>query len=184
MRIDRNITEMNFTRGGEGRSIGYIVIHYTGNDGDTARSNTEFFKRIYRGASAHYFIDESSVWQCVEDGNIAWHCGTSGVYVHNRCRNSNSIGIELCSRRDSEGRYYFARGTVENAAELIKALMEKYKIPARNILRHYDITGKICPEPYVRDKAAWQGFVEALKGREDETENKARGLGSEGKEGE
>ena len=165
MKIDKNITEMNFTRGGENRAVRYIVIHYTGNDGDRAQSNTEYFKNIYRGASAHYFADEDSIWQCVEDADIAWHCGTSGVYVHSRCRNSNSIGIELCSRKDQSGRYYFDENTAANASRLIKSLMEKYGIPPQNLLRHYDVTGKICPEPYVRSREAWQSFKEAVESK-------------------
>ena len=56
------------------------------------------------GASAHYFVDENSVYQSVEDKNIAWHCGAK-KYKHSTCR--NSIGVELCSRKDSNGNYYF-----------------------------------------------------------------------------
>ena len=36
--------------------------------------------------------------------------------------------------------------------------MKKYDIPAANVIRHYDVTGKVCPEPYVRDTAAWNTF--------------------------
>ena len=39
-----------------------------------------------------------------------------------------------------------------------KELMAKYNIPAANVIRHYDVTGKVCPEPYVRDTAAWNTF--------------------------
>ena len=40
--------------------------------------------------------------------------------------------------------------------------MKKYGIPASNVIRHYDVTGKVCPEPYVRDTAAWNTFKASL----------------------
>ena len=40
--------------------------------------------------------------------------------------------------------------------------MDKYNIPVENVLRHYDVTGKICPEPYVRSTAQWNSFKSYL----------------------
>lgn len=89
-----------------GRNIKYIVIHYTANDGDTAQGNCRYFNAANRKASAHYFVDEQEVWRSVKDKDGAWHCGGK-TYYHDHCRNSNSIGIEICSSKDSDGRYYF-----------------------------------------------------------------------------
>ena len=161
MEIKRNITTKNFDIGSINR-IKYIVVHFTANNGDTAYGNTNYFKS-YRGASAHYFVDENSAYQSVEDKNIAWHCGAK-KYKHSTCRNSNSLGVELCSRKDSKGNYYFMDKTVDNAVELIKMLMAKYNVPIANVIRHYDVTGKNCPEPFVRNIKAWQNF----KGRLEE----------------
>lgn len=160
MEIKRNITTKNFDSGSINR-IKYIVVHYTGNNRDTALANTNYFK-VYRGASAHYFVDENSVYQSIEDKNIAWHCGAK-KYKHSTCRNSNSLGVELCSRKDSKGNYYFMDKTVDNAVELIKMLMDKYNVPIANVIRHYDVTGKNCPEPFVRDVKAWNNFKDRLE---------------------
>ena len=160
MEIKRNITTKNFDSGSINR-IKYIVVHFTANNGDTAYGNTNYFKS-YRGASAHYFIDENGIYQSIEDKNIAWHCGAK-KYKHSTCRNSNSLGVELCSRKDSKGNFYFMDKTVDNAVELVKMLMTKYNVPIANILRHYDITGKNCPEPFVRDIKAWQNFKDRLE---------------------
>lgn len=169
MEIFENLTKINFTSANNLNRILYLVIHYTGNNGDTAYNNTVYFKTVSRGASAHYFVDENEIWVCVPDKHISWHCGTTGTYYHDKCRNSNSIGIELCSRKDSNGNYYFKEQTVINALWLCNMLMEKYGIPINNILRHYDITHKICPEPYVRNTALWNDFKNNL-GVEDMTE--------------
>ncbi len=161
MEIKRNITTKNFDSGSINR-IKYIVVHFTANNGDTAYGNTNYFKS-YRGASAHYFVDENGIYQSIEDKNIAWHCGAK-KYKHSTCRNSNSLGVELCSRKNSKGNFYFMDKTVDNAVELIKMLIIKYNVPIANVIRHYDVTGKNCPEPFVRNIKAWQNF----KGRLEE----------------
>ncbi len=150
----------NYTRGRAGK-IEYIVVHYTGNNGDTAKGNCNYFSQPNRGASAHYFVDSSGVCQSVDDKDTAWHCGAK-VYYHNRCRNANSIGVELCSHKDSRGGYYFDEKTVNNAVSLVRELMERYGIKAENVLRHYDVTHKNCPEPFVRDGAKWDSFKSRL----------------------
>lgn len=145
-----------------GRKIKYIVIHYTGNDGDTAAGNCNYFAGAGRGASAHYFVDESEIYRSVKDKDRAWHCGDD-IYYHSECRNANSIGIELCSRIDTNGLYYFAPETVALAIELTKAKMQEYGIPASNVVRHYDVTHKLCPAPFVYDVDQWAEFKAALE---------------------
>lgn len=159
MDIKKNLTTQNFNAGTLSR-IKYIVVHYTGNNGDTALANTNYFKS-YRGASAHYFVDESNIYQSIEDKDIAWHCGAKS-YAHHECRNHNSIGVEMCSFVNSKGNYDFKAKTVENAVWLIKELMKRYNIPIENVIRHYDVTKKLCPEPYVRNVKTWENFKNKL----------------------
>ncbi len=149
-----------------GRRIDYIVIHYTGNDGDTAEGNCKYFSAAGRNASAHYFVDERETWRSVRDKDRAWHCGGK-VYYHPQCRNSNSLGIELCSRKDKSGAYYFKPETIVRAVELTRAKMAEYGIPPEHVVRHYDVTHKMCPAPFVQDAAAWKAFKNALTARED-----------------
>lgn len=143
------------------------MIHYTGNNGDTAKGNCEYFLRKLpsgKEASANYFVDEISIWQSVEDENVAWHCGGASVY-YTDCRNSNSIGIELCSRLDlNTKKYYFLDETVKNAQMLTAYLMEKYDITSDHILRHYDVNNirKICPAPFVQDISKWYSFKDGI----------------------
>lgn len=157
--INKNLTSVNYSKG-RSQSLKYIVIHYTANNGDTAKGNTSYFKSENRGASAHYFVDKNSIWQCVEDNNTAWHCGTKGTYYSN-CRNASSIGIEMCSVIVN-GKYAIPDQTVTNTIELTKYLMNKYNIPVENVIRHYDVTHKSCPEPFVRDISQWNSFKSRL----------------------
>lgn len=172
LEIQRKLTPYNFTKM-SGKQNLYIVIHYCGAVG-TAKNNVDYFASQKLSASATYFVDEKSIWQCVEDYNKAWHCGgglqgSGGHAFFKKCTNSNSIGIEMCCKKTSSGQWYFEPATVENTVELTRYLMQKYNIPADRVIRHYDVTGKICPEPYVRNEQAWNDFKNMLK--EDETMN-------------
>lgn len=139
--------------------IAYIVAHYTGNKGDTAKNNADYFARENVGVSAHYFVDETEVWQSVPDNHAAWHCGTKGTYFHPKCRNANSIGVEVCML-DKHGR--LRQGSIDRAAALVRELMQRYGIPADRVIRHYDVTHKQCPAPMVSDPALWRAFQTKL----------------------
>ena len=139
--------------------VEYLVIHYTAAPGDTAENNGKYFAREKTGASAHYFVDEKQVVRSVPEEYVAWHCGANR-YLHPKCRNQNSIGIEICTK-GAEGNYWFAPDAVERAKELTRLLMEKYHISEDRVLRHYDVTGKLCPAPFV-EEGAWASFKGGL----------------------
>lgn len=158
MEIIRDITNTNRTVT-SGRSIKYIVIHYVGAV-SSAKANAQYFKNTYRGASAHYFVDDNSCYQVVEEKDIAWHVGAK-YYKHLNCRNSNSIGIEMCCFNNG-GRIDVSENVANRTVELTKELMKKYNIPITNVLRHYDVTGKDCPAPFVNNPSRWTNFLNKL----------------------
>ena len=149
-------------RAGRTQPVRYIVMHYTANNGDTARNNCDYYHRVGGlQASAHYFVDEHGAMQSVRECDTAWHCGAR-AYWHPECRNANSIGIEMCSRKRADGSYYIKPETVVNAAALAREIMQRYGIDTDHVLRHYDVTGKRCPMPWVDDPAQWVAFKEML----------------------
>jgi N-acetylmuramoyl-L-alanine amidase CwlA len=98
----------------------------------------------------------------VKDEDIAWHCGAKS-YKHKECRNSNSIGVELCVKKDKNGKWYYTDATKQAAVRLFAYLMDKYDIPLDHVLRHYDVTGKTCGEPDVRfGNKVWSTFKKEL----------------------
>lgn len=152
------------------KDIKYIVIHYTGNDGDSDEANARFFRENIRNASAHYFVDDDSVTQSVPEDFVAYSVGgekypscdrTGGGKWHGKCTNFNSISIELCDTKRN-GKFDFTEETLENAAELCRRQMKKYGIPIENVIRHFDVVGKICPAPFVNDEKAWEEFKERI----------------------
>lgn len=155
----------NYYSGRGGNSIKYIVMHYTANDGDTDEGNAHYFQGAGRRASAHYFVDEDSVTQSVRDNDAAWHCGGALESSHHPlrgiCMNRNSLGVEMCSDIVG-GKYTITPQTVDRAVELVKYLVAKYGIDVDHVVRHYDVTGKLCPEPWVRDESLWRKFKARL----------------------
>ena len=145
-------------------AVKYIVLHYTANDGDTARNNVDYYARtkLPRPASAHYFVDETEIacsvpWDC-----IAWHCGGNrykgtNPQFYGKCSNYNSIGIEMCSRLDGGGGFYIPKETQKRAAKFVARLMKEYDVDMDHVIRHYDVTGKRCPAPMV-GAAQWAEF--------------------------
>lgn len=147
----------------------FIVIHFTGNNGDTALNNCTFFSGVSRKASANYFVGNDGIYQSVPDNWAAWAVGGTNTYKHRYCRNMNSISIEMCSRIGAEGKYYIDDDVVEQTIKLTKYLMNKYGVPVENVLRHYDVWDKKCPEPFVRQPELWDNFKKRLTGSEDLT---------------
>ena len=178
---DREVVQIqsipaNRSNYGDKRSLGnikYIVIHYTANDGDSARGNGNYFKNNIVKASAHYFVDDDTIVRSVPDEYTAWSVGgnkysdcdrTGGGKWYGKCTNSNSISVELCDTVKN-GVSDFSESTVRNAVELVRSLMGQYGVDTGHVIRHFDVTGKICPKPYI-DGAAWQGFKNMIE--EDE----------------
>lgn len=147
------------------RSIAYVVMHYTGNTKDLAKNNANYFASAGRNASAHLFVDDDSIYQSVKLKDKAWHCGTSGTYYHSECRNTNSIGIEMCC---TAGNYKISDTTQKNAAYLCAYICNLLGISAGGVdtyvLRHYDVTHKNCPAQMAgANNAEWNAFKKMVK---------------------
>lgn len=150
--------------------IQYLVLHYTGNDGDTAINNAAYFQNNVVKASAHYFVDDTTVYRSVPELKVAWAVGghlysdvknTGGGSMYGVITNRNSINVELCDTiRD--GTYRASEATLANAVALCRDLMKRYQIPISRVYRHFDVTGKHCPR-YFMDETAWEQFKSRLE---------------------
>ena len=87
---------------------------------------------------------------------------SSKLYV-NAIKNSNFLEKtfekmtpeEKENYKKSNGKLDVSEATVTRTIELTKELMAKYDIPAENVIRHYDVTHKQCPKPFVKSKSRW-----------------------------
>lgn len=154
MNIKEQLTKVNYNQMTNKKNE-FIVIHYVGAV-STAKNNADYFQDVDRGASAHYFVDENDIYRVVKDSDKAWHVGGADKY-YNNCTNSNSIGIEMCCYMNGD-KLDIKEEVVNKTIELTKELMKKYNIPPENVVRHYDVTHKICPAPFLDDEARWIAF--------------------------
>lgn len=159
--INKMISQYNH-ESRSGNAIKYIVLHYTGNQTDTAKANANYFAGANRGASAHYFVDDTSICQSVEDANAAWHCGKNygSSNLFGKCTNKNSIGIEMCSKNGQ-----ITSKTIVNAIALTRYLMAIYGIKADHVVRHWDVCSKRCPGWtgwLPSDESLWKAFKAQL----------------------
>lgn len=157
------------------KDIKAIVHHYTGVCQQTARGNAEYFGTLASHPSdpllsIHFAVDDTEVWSCVPMMGRAGHCEDSGVgQFKNLYNNENTIGIEVCPHHVSGKKYpdayekgwYFSDTSIELLKQLDVYIINEIKkaggeTPA--LVRHFDITGKHCPAPWLEDEQQWEDF--------------------------
>lgn len=135
------------------RRINGVVVHYTANPGATAKNNRNYFEGLAQShltyASSHFIIGlEGEIIQCIPLTEIS--------YASNN-RNDDTVSIECC-HPDKTGK--FKKKTYESLVSLVTALCIEFDIDEKNIIRHYDVTGKLCPLYYVEHEDEWKKFKE------------------------
>lgn len=136
-----------------------IVIHYTANPGTGAKANRDYFESrkdqeeiSSNKVSSHFVIGlKGEIIQCIPLDEIA--------YASND-RNSDTISIECCHPRKN-GK--FNRKTYHALIRLCAWLCDRYEIESPDdIIRHYDVTGKLCPLYYVKRSDKWKKLREDI----------------------
>lgn len=133
-------------------NIKYIVIHYTGNKGDTALNNLDYFANgNTRQAGAHFFVDKAGkIGKSIAMSRTAWavggdhRSGRKGEAAYfGKCTNANSVSIELCDMcvKTNWEQMLATR-------KLVKYIQSKCP-NAKTVIRHWDVNGKECPAPFV-----------------------------------
>lgn len=128
-----------------------IVIHYTANPGATAIANRNYFENLKdthtTKASSHFVVGlEGEIVQCIPTAEIA--------YASND-RNSDTISIECCYKNEDGS---FEQPTYDSVIKLTAWLCAKFGLTSEDVIRHYDVTGKLCPLYYVEHEDAWAQF--------------------------
>lgn len=140
--------------GTELEKIDGVVIHYVGNPGTTAEANRNYFASLSSGAegtyaSSHFVVGlEGEVLQCIPLTEIAYA---------SKDRNGDTVAIEVC-HPDETGE--FSAVTYQQVVELTAWLCRTFDLdPETDVIRHYDVTGKLCPKYYVENPMAWESFL-------------------------
>ncbi|MGC4019894.1 MAG: peptidoglycan recognition family protein [Muricomes sp.] len=161
--IDVQLLDVNeYSRPGiKSDPITGIVIHYTANPGSSAQDNRDYFEGLKdshaTSASSHFVVGiKGEIIQCVPTWELA--------YASNG-RNHDTVSIETC-HPDESGK--FTDETYKSLVQLTAWLCKKFDLTAADVIRHYDITGKICPKYFVEHEEAWKlfkGDVQAALGK-------------------
>ena len=157
--IQQEILPVNpYSRPGDKISkVTAIVVRYVGNPGTRAEQKRSYFNNLgeLKNAyvSSHYVVGlQGEIIQCVPLDEIA--------YASNN-RNYDTISIECC-HQDAEGR--FTGDTYNSLVRLVAALCRTYGLnPETDVIRHYDVTGKLCPIYYVNNPDEWYAFKLSVK---------------------
>lgn len=150
------LTVNEFSRPGTPlEQINGVVIHYVGNPDTTAQANRNYFESLSAGtdgvyASSHFIVGlEGEVVQCIPLTEIA--------YASNS-RNDDTVAIEVC-HPDETGE--FTPVTYDRLVELTAWLCVTFHLdPEEDVIRHYDVSGKLCPLYYVENPEAWETFLQ------------------------
>lgn len=132
-------------------TVNGVVVHYTANPGTDAEANRNYFEsrkdepdESSNKASSHYIIGlDGTIIQCIPLNEIA--------YASNE-RNADTISIECC-HPDETGK--FSDDTYNSLVHLTAWLCAKFQLTRNSVIRHYDVTGKMCPLYYVDNGSAW-----------------------------
>ena len=136
-----------------------VVIHYVGNPNTSAMANRGYFSSLALTgetyASSHFIVGlEGEVVACVPLTEVAYASNT---------RNADTVSIEVC-HPDETGE--FNAETYERLTELTAWLCSTFELdPAEDVIRHYDVTGKICPKFYVEHPEAWEDLKAAVESK-------------------
>ena len=143
-----------------------IIMHWTANThkGANALANRNYFNNPQTAASAHYIVDSTCILRCVPNDEVAYHVGAKSyaeigtmIKLPNKSPNFNTIGIEMCVNADDN-----FDGMKENAIKLAAMLLLDNHLTIDDLLRHYDITGKNCPQ-FLLEAPAWNDFKQAVQ---------------------
>ena len=109
-----------------------------------------------RQASADFAVDDAEMVQFNPDirNYYCWAVGDKKAAGSlTAANNRNTISIEICStlkkgtsvEKPNHKGWSFTVAALNNAVRLVKILMAKFNIPVERVVRHYDISGKLCP---------------------------------------
>jgi N-acetylmuramoyl-L-alanine amidase len=146
------------------KGVKKIVLHWTANPGASAEAHQKYFggtaikNKTY--ASAHIFVDPKEAIGIIPLNEVAYHAndnyekGFRGVKEIAPNANWYSIGVEMCVEKDGT----ISEDTVKRTSEVIADLCKTYKLTENDIVRHYDVTHKPCPKPFIDDSSKFEDF--------------------------
>lgn len=165
-----------------------VVIHWTATPGATDENEKAFFDGADGGgsryASAHIFVDRDSARCIIPLNEVAYHANekapkvaklkASTLYYKGGNANLNTIGVEMCVEKDGS----IHPETVKRTASVVAELCKQFGLnPINDIYRHYCVTGKNCPAPWVSNGQLFIDFKNTVKAKLKGEDEVKQGIG-------
>lgn len=149
-----------------------IVIHWTANPGASDENHGAFFDGADGGggryAGAHMFVDKDSATLIIPVDEIAYQANEKACKIaklkgsikradgstYHGDANVTTLSLELCVEKDGT----IHPDTIKRAEKIVAEWCKKYKLTVNDIYRHYDVTGKMCPKPFVDNPLLFTSF--------------------------
>lgn len=145
------IDEAFLTLDGESRTgqpleeVVNIAVHYVANPGSSAIANRNYFEGPDSDTSSHFIVGlQGEILAVIPLDEKS--CATNE-------RNRDTISVEVC-HPDATGE--FSLETYESLIRLLAYLCDRFDLTGEDLIRHYDVTGKMCPRFYVENPDAWE----------------------------
>ncbi|WP_139491809.1 N-acetylmuramoyl-L-alanine amidase [Brevibacillus dissolubilis] len=159
------------------KAVKGIVMHWTASPGAPAINILRYFGRLKqqnpadsqtdRYASAHFSVDDTSIYQIIPMNEMAYHVG-SQTYTPDAIKrlstypNNCTIGIEMCINSNSQ----ITEATFQNAADLVAYLLKKFQLGVDQIWTHKAVVGwKDCPRPWIEKPSEFARFKQEVQKR-------------------
>lgn len=169
------VVKNKFSRPGTVRAVTKaIVLHYTANKGGTAKNHQNFFDGSDGGggryAGAQVFVDKNEALAIMPLNEMAYQANEAACRIaalkgrlgsYNGNANVTSVGVEMCIERDGS----IATATFNRTVDVVAEMCKMYGLTASNLYRHYDVTGKNCPAPWVARPGDWTRFKAAVSAK-------------------
>ena len=155
--IQHHLTVNEYSRPGyKLEAVNGVVVHYVANPNSSASRNRAYFEGLAKTgathASSHFIIGlEGEVIQCIPLNEMS--------YASNQ-RNRDTISIEVC-HPDASGR--FNPETYDALVRLVNWICYEYNLDRTKVIRHHDVTGKLCPKFFVDHPEEWEKFLDQIR---------------------
>jgi N-acetylmuramoyl-L-alanine amidase CwlA len=164
------------------QTVQAVVIHYIGNPNTSAIGNRTYFQGLAAQnalddrpdtySSSHYIIGlRGEILRLIPETEAAYHAGgrrytelaaklfhdekRGRVFPHDRC-----VGIEVCHPTIAGD---FLPATMRSLIDLTIDIANRHGLGIDRVLRHHDVTGKICPRWFVEEPEAWAEFLDEVR---------------------
>lgn len=140
------------------QKVKFITVHYFGVASlqSNAVAALKSLIRSSRVSGTNFLCGDDCAIRCIEPKtHSAYAVGAISNENPIACGNVNSIAVDLIGGKTNQKSnsvddcdWFFTQNEMHNGVVVIAQLMHDYLIPLSCVVRHFDVTRKLCPRPF------------------------------------